>query len=124
VENPELQKRYYEQAERKLLVSFSSGLLGTAGKQVRFALPKKLYEDLKIANTVDQTELQERRSEAFYLRSQEHESGLAGRSPSQTSHRDSGKARAQYSADDRTQRRGRQANTRNPRTRENRKCFE
>jgi hypothetical protein len=88
-----------------LLASFSSRLLGTAGKQVRFALPKSLDEALKIASTVHQVGLQERRSEAFYLRSQEHEFGSAGRSTSQTSYRDSRKVRAQYSADDRTKRR-------------------
>jgi hypothetical protein len=48
-----------------LLSSFSSGLVGTAGKQVRFSLPKTLDEALKISITVDQAELQERRSEAF-----------------------------------------------------------
>ena len=42
VENQELQKLYYEQAERMLLSSFTSGLLGNAGKQVRYALPRTL----------------------------------------------------------------------------------
>jgi hypothetical protein len=82
---------------------FFSGLVGTAEKQVRFSLPKTLDEDLKIAITVDQAELQERRSEAFYLRSQEHVSGTADLSTSQTSHRDSEKARTQYSIYERTE---------------------
>ena len=103
VENQELQKLYYEQAERMLLSSFTSGLLGNAGKQVRYALPRTLEEALKIAITVDQADLQERRSEAFYLRSQEQESGSAGRSPSETNHRDSGRARTQYSAGEHTE---------------------
>ena len=93
VENQELQKVYYEQAERMLLSSFTSGLLGNAGKQVRYALPRTLDEALKIAITVDQADLQERRIEAFYMRSQE--SGSAGRSPSETNHRHSGRARTQ-----------------------------
>jgi hypothetical protein len=60
VENPQLQKLYYEQAERMLLSAFSSGLMGSPGKQVRFSLPKTLDEALKIAITVDQAERQER----------------------------------------------------------------
>jgi hypothetical protein len=66
VENPQFKKLYYEHAKRMLLSSFSSGLVRTAGKQVRFSLPKTLDEALKISITVDQAELQERRSEAFY----------------------------------------------------------
>ena len=40
VENPALQKLYYEQAERMLLASFTAGLMGTAGRQLRSASPK------------------------------------------------------------------------------------
>ena len=123
VENQELQKLYYEQAERMLLSSFTSGLLGNAGKQVRYTLPRTLDEALKIAITLDQGDLEERRNEAFYLRSQEQESVSADRSPSQTSHRDRGRTRTQYAADDHIQRQGRQETTRNAGTRENRKCF-
>jgi hypothetical protein len=50
-----------------LLSAFSSGLMGSPGKQVRISLPKTLDEALKIAITVDQAERQERRSEEFYL---------------------------------------------------------
>jgi hypothetical protein len=35
VENAELQKLYYEQADRMLLASFTAGLSGVAGRQVR-----------------------------------------------------------------------------------------
>jgi hypothetical protein len=71
VENAALQKLHYEQAERMLLASFTAGLIGTAGRQVRYAMPKSVDEALKIAITVDQAEQQERRNAAYYLRSQE-----------------------------------------------------
>jgi len=62
VENPALQKLYYEKAKRMLLASFTAGLMGTPRRQVRFLMPKSLDEALKIAITVDQADLQERRS--------------------------------------------------------------
>jgi len=65
VEDPRMQKLYYEQAERMLLASFTSGLVGTRGRQVRYAIPKSMDEALKIAITVNQVELQERHNEAF-----------------------------------------------------------
>jgi hypothetical protein len=65
VENPELQKLYYEQAERMQLASFRSGLAGTPGRQTRYAMPKYFAEALNIAITVEQAELQERREQAF-----------------------------------------------------------
>lgn len=71
-ENPALQKLYYEKVERTLLASFTSGLTGTPCRQVRFAMPKSV-DAFKIAITVDQADLQERRDEAFYSRSQEPE---------------------------------------------------
>jgi len=62
-----MQKIYYEQAERMLLASFTSGLLNTAGRQVSYAMPKTMDEALKIAITVNQAQIQERRNEAFYV---------------------------------------------------------
>ena len=67
VDDPALQKLHYEHAERMLLASFTSGLTGTPGRQVRFSLPKNMEEALRIAVTVQQAELQERRNETFYV---------------------------------------------------------
>ena len=47
VEDPALQKLHYEQAERMLLASFTSGLLGTPGRQVRYSMPQTMDETLK-----------------------------------------------------------------------------
>jgi hypothetical protein len=52
-ENADLQKLYYEQSKRMLIVSFTSGLIGTPGRQVRYAMPKNLEEALKVAITVE-----------------------------------------------------------------------
>jgi hypothetical protein len=58
-----------------LLASFISGLLGEAEKFTRFNLPASMGEALKIATTVNQAQLQERRNESFYvdeLRTRKH----------------------------------------------------
>ena len=120
VEDAALQKLYHEQAERMLLASFTSGLTGTPGRQVRFAMPKSVDEALKIAITVEQAERQERRDEAFYLRSHEQESNASGR----VNRRDGGKARSQYSPHRQAQWRSREETTRNAGTREERRCYE
>jgi len=65
VEDPRMQNLYYEQAERMLLASFTSSLVGIPGRQARYAIPKSMDEALKVAITVNQTELQERHNEAF-----------------------------------------------------------
>jgi len=57
VEDPVAQKLYYEQAER-MLASYTSGLTGSAGRQVRISLPESMEQALKTAVTVYQTELQ------------------------------------------------------------------
>ena len=67
VDDPALQKLHYEHAERMLLANFTSGPIGTPGRQVRFSLPKNMEEALRIAVTVQQAELQERRNELFYV---------------------------------------------------------
>jgi hypothetical protein len=66
VDDPVLQKFHYEQAERMLLASFSSGLTGMPGRQVRYARPSSMTEALQIAIFVHQAEAQEQRNEAFY----------------------------------------------------------
>jgi hypothetical protein len=50
-----------------LLASYTSGLRGNPGKQVRYLLPSTLEEAIKIAVTVDQADAHENRCEAFYL---------------------------------------------------------
>jgi len=65
-----------------LLASFTSGL-GTHGRQVRFSLPKNMQEALRIAVTVQQAELQERRNETFHV-DEVQERGKADRSSRET----------------------------------------
>jgi hypothetical protein len=67
VEDEAKQKWHYEQAERMLLASFTSGLLDQAGKYTRFNLPENMDQALKIATTVNQAEIQERRNETFHV---------------------------------------------------------
>jgi hypothetical protein len=55
------------QAEQMLLSAFNKGLIGTAGRQVRFSSPATAEEALQIANTVYQAEIQEARDNAFYV---------------------------------------------------------
>ena len=83
VDDPALQKLHYEHAERMLLASFTSGLTGTSGRQVRFSLPKNMEEALRISVTVQQAELQERRNETFYV-DEVQERGKADRSSRET----------------------------------------
>jgi hypothetical protein len=65
-EYPALQKIYHEQSERMLLATFTSGIIGVPGKQVRYSGCSTIQEALQIAITVEQTELQERRNAMFY----------------------------------------------------------
>jgi hypothetical protein len=51
-----------------LLASYTSGLTGSAGRQVRYSLPESVEQANEIAVTVNKAELQERRNEAFYIR--------------------------------------------------------
>ena len=73
-----MQRIYYEQAERMLLASFTSGFFNTACRQVRYAMPKTKDEALKIAITVNQAEFQERCNEAFYVDDQTRQTDLHG----------------------------------------------
>ena len=67
VEDPVVQKLHYDQADRMLLASFISGLLGPAGRQSRYAMTNNLDDAIKLATTVNQAEIQERRNESFYV---------------------------------------------------------
>jgi hypothetical protein len=50
-----------------LLAGFTSGLLDEAGKFTRFNLPENMDQAIKIATTLNQAKIQERRNETFYV---------------------------------------------------------
>jgi len=52
---------HYDQAERMMLPSYTSGLAGTPGRHVRLAAPTTVQEALGIAISMEQAELLERR---------------------------------------------------------------
>jgi len=62
-----------------LLSAFSNGIVGTAGRQVRFISPATVEEALRIAMTVSQAEIQEARDSAFYLDTEVADITPAGR---------------------------------------------
>jgi len=66
VNDPTAQRIHQENAERMLLASFVTGLVGTPGRQVRYANPQTMDQALKIALSVQEAERQERFSESFY----------------------------------------------------------
>ena len=105
VEDAALQKLHYEQADRMLLASFTSGLAGTPGRQVRYSMPQIMDEALKIAITVNQAEAQERRNEAFYVdearghvKSDRHTRGTRGEAAARkaTHYAGAGRTQGQY----------------------------
>jgi hypothetical protein len=53
-----------------MLASFTAGRTGTPGRPVRFAMPGRAEEALRIAITVAQAELQEMWGESSYLGSE------------------------------------------------------
>jgi len=68
--DPVSQRVYNEQAERMLLAAFIHGLSGNAGKMVRYSMPPTAEETLRKVVTVSQAEIQEVKSNAFYLDSE------------------------------------------------------
>jgi hypothetical protein len=66
VDDPQLQKFHYDQANRMILSTFISGLTGNPGQQVRFKMPKSVEGAVQIAVTVYEAEKQERRNQAFF----------------------------------------------------------
>jgi len=74
-----LQQAYYQQAEQLLLSAYTKGLIGTAGRQVRFSSPETSEESLRIAVTVSQAEQQEKRYGAFYAKAEAVDIKPAGR---------------------------------------------
>jgi hypothetical protein len=77
--DPVLQQVYNEQAEQLLLSTFSKGIMGTAGRQIRFASPATVEKALRIAVTVSQAEIQEAHDSAFYLDAEVADITPAGR---------------------------------------------
>jgi hypothetical protein len=66
VEDPLLQKFHYDQAQRMLLSSFTAGLGGNSGQQVRFKMPSTVDQALQIAITVFEVEKKKKRDLAFF----------------------------------------------------------
>jgi len=117
------QKWHYEQAERMLLASFTSGLVGQAGKFTRFNLPENMDQALKIATTVNQAEIQKRRNETFYV-----EEARASRASDRSSRgtRSSGTVRSttQHAGASHTQSQNRKGPPRNSGNSDDLKCYE
>ena len=67
-DDPLAQRVHQEVTERMLLSSFSSGIFGKPGTQVRYACPQTLNEALRIALRVQEAEKQERFNETFYTK--------------------------------------------------------
>jgi hypothetical protein len=59
-----------EEADRSIVTAYTSGLTGTAGREVRLRAPSTTEDALRIAITVEQAEIQEQRSNSFYLDSE------------------------------------------------------
>jgi len=123
VEDPVTQRIYYEQAERMLLASFTSGLLNTVGRQVRYALPKTMDEALKIAITVNQAEIQERRNEAFYV-DEARGSATADRTTRGTRYTGIARNASQHAGPSRTQGQDSKGHYRSAGSGNERKCYE
>jgi hypothetical protein len=65
VADPAAQRLNNEQTDRMLLASYTSGLTGNPGRQVRYSLPTTLEDAIKIAVTVEQAETHERKDDTF-----------------------------------------------------------
>jgi predicted RNA-binding Zn-ribbon protein involved in translation (DUF1610 family) len=78
-----------------MLDSYTSGLFGNLGTQVRFRCPSCMEEAIRIALIVEQAEQQDRRGDTFYLDGQDRKSN--GTSPSYREHRGTNPARVNTS---------------------------
>jgi hypothetical protein len=124
VADPAIQIIYDEQADRMLLASYAAGLLGTPGRQVRYALPGSLEEAIKIALAVDQADRQEHRNSSFYTarvdrgsdRTSSPSDGSSERARASRPARPGGTSRAPKSHGARTSRR--------PENKGGRRCYE
>ena len=98
LQNSAAQRGHYENAERMLLASFVTGLIGTPGRQVRYASPQHLDQALKIALSIQEAERQEKFSESFYA---SFDNSLRQHSPTslrRACHGSRGSAEAKYTA--------------------------
>jgi len=68
VNDPVALRVHNENAERMLLASFVSGLVGSPGLQCRYANPQSMEHALRIALAVQEAERQEKISESFYTK--------------------------------------------------------
>lgn len=132
-DDPVAQRVHYENAERMLLASFVTGLIGTPGRQVRYASPQNLDQALKIALSVQEAEKQEKFSESFYA---SFDNSLRQHSPSSSrraSHGSRGSAEAKYTANQtqgqrnaasRNDKKPKTSGTRNAQTKAALRCYE
>jgi hypothetical protein len=123
VDDPAIQKIHYEQAERMLLATFTAGLLSAAGRQVRYAMPRTMDEAIKIAITVNQAEMQERRNEAFYV-DEAREAATANRHTRGMPHSGSVRNTTPQAGAGRRQIQNRKEPSRNSGNGDDRRCFE
>jgi hypothetical protein len=68
VDGPVVQRVHCENTERMLLASFISGMIGTVGRQTKYAAPSSMHQALQIALAVEQAEKQEKFNESFHTR--------------------------------------------------------
>jgi hypothetical protein len=67
-DDAQAQRIYQENAERMLLASFVSGLIGTPGRHCRFSYSRNIQQVLTLALTVEQAEKQDLFHETFYTK--------------------------------------------------------
>ena len=122
-DDPQNQRIHRENADRMLLASFVSGLIGVPGCEVRFSHPQSLEEALKTVVSVQEAERQERFNKSFYTPSEKSVRILSepqSRPDSGSKNRrQSGEPRADRQA--RSQRHSAPANTTRAELQENRK---
>jgi len=123
VEDPAVQKLHYDQADRMLLASFISGLWGPAGREVRYTMPSKLDDAIKLATTVNKAEIQERRNESFYV-NEEGRYSTPDRPSRRTRSVSTVRSTTQHEGAGRTQNQYRQGQSQNTENGADRKCYE
>jgi hypothetical protein len=69
-DDPVVQGVHWENAERMLLASYISGLIGVPGKRVRFASLVSMDQAIRIAVSVEEAERQEKFNNSFYARNE------------------------------------------------------
>ena len=133
VNDPVAQRIHNENAERMLLASFVSGLVGAPGLQCHYASPQNMEHALRIALAVQEAERQEKISESFYTNF-EKSVRLTSKSPSRTSPDDEKRSstdtravsntRSQRKNSSSSAKRSENPTTRSARTKAALRCFE